>query len=180
MCLGRASQLLGPKAQQPNESGYFERIESVLIVDDQIRYALSEFATLADMKPTDVFITQKIQQAIRSLESARMKGANECTLRELALVVSRVQVNHLVKPLPSVRAAMVRFRSETDRHAAQLVAEQVDRYEAEPRSQQSTDELHETMRVCRGVFPREAAILRRALDAQQVGPHGAHTIEPET
>jgi hypothetical protein len=127
------------------------------------------------MNPTDVFITQKTQQAIRSLDSARMRGANESTLLELALVVSRVQVNHLVKPLPSVRAAMVRFRSETDRHAALLVAEQVNRYEAEPHSQQSTTELRETIRACRGVFPREAAILRRALDAQQGGAPAAPT-----
>jgi hypothetical protein len=121
------------------------------------------------MKPTDVFITQKIQQAIRALESARMRCANERTLRELALVVSRVHVNHLVKPLASVRTAIVRLRSETDRHAARLAAEQVTRYQAGPRSQQSTNELYETMRACRGVFPREAAVLRRALEAEQGG-----------
>ena len=98
-----------------------------------------------------------------------MRSANERTLLELALVVSRVQVNPLVKPLPSVRAAMVRLRSQTERHAAQLAAEQVTRYEAEPRSQQSTNELYEAMRACRGVFPREAAMLRRALGAEHAG-----------
>jgi hypothetical protein len=130
------------------------------------------------MKPTDVFITQKTQQAIRALDSARMRGAHERTLRELALIVSRVQVNPLVKPLPSVRAAMVRLRSETDRHAAQLAAEQVTRYETEPRSQHSTDELYETMRACSGVFPRVAATLRRALDARQVGTDNTETMPP--
>jgi hypothetical protein len=132
------------------------------------------------MNPTDLFITQKMQQAIRSLESARMRAANERNLRELALLVSRVQVNHLVKPLPTVRAAMVRLRSETDRHAAQLVAEQVNRYEGEPRSRRSTNELHETMRACHGVFPREAAILRRALEAPQVGTHSTEPISTGT
>jgi hypothetical protein len=130
-------EIVRVKARQFEDLGYSEGIEYVLMMDD--RYARSEFSTLADMNPTDGFINHKIQQAIPSLESARMKGANECTLREKVLVVSRVQVNHLVKPLPNVRAGVVRFRSETDRHASQLIAEQVNRYEAEPRSQQSTD-----------------------------------------
>jgi hypothetical protein len=121
------------------------------------------------MKSTDVFITQKTQQAIRALESARIKSANERTLRELALIVSRVQVNPLVKPLPSVRAAFVRLRLEAGRHAAHLAVEQITRYETEPRAQQTTNELCEAMHACHGVFPREAAMLRRALDGQQVG-----------
>jgi hypothetical protein len=116
------------------------------------------------VKPTDLFIVQKTQQAMRALEDARMRGAREHTLLALALVVSRVQVNHLVKPVPSVQAAMVRLRSETTRHAARLAAEQVTQYESEPRSQVSTDMLNETMRACRGVFPRAAAVLQRALD----------------
>ncbi len=78
--------------------------------------------------------------------------------------MSRVQVNHLVKPVPSVQAAIVRLRSETTRHAAKLAAEQVMQFESEPRCQAATDMLHETMRACRGVFPREAAVLQRALD----------------
>jgi hypothetical protein len=118
------------------------------------------------VKPTDLFIVQKTQQAMRALEDARMRGAREHTLLALALVVSRVQVNHLVKPVPSVQAAMVRLRSETARHAAKLAAEQVIQYESEPRSQASTDVLQETMQACRVVFPREAAVLRRALDAR--------------
>jgi len=109
-------------------------------------------------------MAQKTQQAMRALEDARMRGAREHTLHALALVVSRVQVNQLVKPVPSVQAAMVRLRSETTRHAAKLAAEQVTQYESEPRSQVSTDILHETMRACRGVFPREAAVLQRALN----------------
>jgi hypothetical protein len=121
-------------------------------------------ARLVAVKPTDLFIVQKTQQAMRALEDARMRGAREHTLLALALVVSRVQVNHLVKPVPSVQAAMVRLRSETTRHAARLAAEQVTQYESEPRSQVSTDMLNETMRACRGVFPREAAVLQRALD----------------
>jgi hypothetical protein len=75
---------------------------------------------------------------------------------------------------------MVRLHSETERHAAQLAAEQVIRYEAGPRSQQSTNELHETMRACSGVFPRVAATLRRALEAQQVGADSTETTPPET
>jgi hypothetical protein len=115
------------------------------------------------MNPTDLFKVQKTQQAMRALEDARMRGARERTLLALALVVSRVQVNHLVRPVPSVQAAMVRLRSETTRHAAKLAAEQVTQYESEPRSQATTDIMYETMRACRGVFPREAALLQRAL-----------------
>ena len=116
------------------------------------------------MNPTDLFKAQKTQQAMRALEDARMRAARERTLHALALVVSRVQVNHLVKPVPSVQAAMVRLRSETTRHAAKLAAEQVTQYECEPRCQANTAIMYETMRACRGVFPREAAVLRRALD----------------
>jgi hypothetical protein len=108
---------------------------------------------------------------MRALEDARMRGAREQTLLALALVVSRVQVNHLVKPVPSVQAAMVRLRSETARHAAKLAADQVIQYESEPRSQASTDILQETMQACRVVFPREAAALRRALDAPAPETH---------
>jgi hypothetical protein len=121
------------------------------------------------VKPTDLFIVQKTQQAMRALEDARMRAAREHTLLALALVVSRVQVNHLVKPVPSVQAALVRLRSETTRHAAKLAAEQVIQYESEPRSQASADILRETMQACRVVFPREAAILRRALDGRAPG-----------
>jgi hypothetical protein len=120
------------------------------------------------MNPTGVFMVQKTQQAIRALEGARLRAARERTLLALALVVSRVDVNQLVKSLPSVRAAMVRLRSETERHAAKLAAEQVARYQVEPRSTQSSNELNETIRACRGIFPREAAVLRRALGADWV------------
>jgi len=132
------------------------------------------------MKPTDAFIAQKTQQAIRALESARMRGASERTLLALALIVRRVQVNPLVKPLLSVRAAMVRFRAETDRHAAQLAAEQLLRYEAAPPSQQSTHDLYETMRACCGVFPREEAVLRRALGAEPAGTGSTETTPAKT
>jgi hypothetical protein len=127
-------------------------------------------ANVVAVKPTDLFMTQKTQQAMRALEDARMRGAREHTLLALALVVSRVQVNHLVKPVPSVHAAIVRLRSETTRHAAKLAAEQVTQYESEPRTQVSTDILQETMRACRGVFPREAAVLQRALDGPASEP----------
>lgn len=133
----------------------------------------SQVAPLVAVKPTDLFIFQKTQQAMRALEDARMRGARERTLLALAQVVSRVQVNHLVKPVPSVQAAMVRLRSETTRHAAKLAAEQVTQYESEPRSQSSTDILYETMQACRGVFPREAAALRRALNGPESAPDGS-------
>jgi hypothetical protein len=125
------------------------------------------------VKPADLFIVQKTQQAMRALEDARMRGARERTLLALALVVSRVQVNHLVKPVPSVQAAMVRLRSETARHAAKLAAEQVTQYESEPRSQASKDVLHETMQACRGIFPREAAVLQRALNSPTPARNGS-------
>lgn len=133
----------------------------------------SPIAPLIAVKPTDLFMVQKTQQAMRTLEDARMRGARERTLLALALVVSRVQVNHLVKPVPSVQAAMVRLRSETTRHAAKLAAEQVTQYESEPRSQSSTDMLYQTLQACRGVFPREAAVLKRAINGPEAGPDGS-------
>ena len=124
----------------------------------------AQVAKFVAVKPADLFMVQKTQQAMRVLEDARMRGAREHSLLALALVVSRVQVNHLVKPVPSVQAAIVRLRSETTRHAAKLAAEQVMQFESGPRCQASTDMLQETMRACHAVFPREAAVLRRALD----------------
>jgi hypothetical protein len=121
------------------------------------------------MNPTQLFIVQKTQEAIRALEGARVRAAQERTLLGLALVVSRVQVNQLAKPVPSVRAAMFRLHAETQRHAAHLATEQVTRYEAEPRSERSSTALYETMRACTRVFPREAAVLRRALGAECPG-----------
>lgn len=132
------------------------------------------------MNPTELFIVQKTLQAIGALESARMRGAREHTLLALALVVSRVQVNHLVKAVPSVRAAMVRLRSETERHAAKLAAEEVSRYLAEPHSEKTSIDLNETMRACRGVFPREATVLRRALGIDRVGAGSEPVSSSET
>jgi len=118
------------------------------------------------MDSTRLFIEQKMRQAVLALEAARARAAGERSLLGLAHVVSRVQVNHLVKPLPSVRAAAFRLRAETERHAAQLAAMELARYQAEPRSPHGTQELIETFRACRAVFPREAAALRCVLDAE--------------
>ena len=81
-----------------------------------------------------------------------MRAQREPTLLALALVVARVQVNHLVRPVPSVRAAITRLRSEADRRAAQLVTELVARYEADWCSERDSQELRETFRACRGIF----------------------------
>jgi hypothetical protein len=120
------------------------------------------------MNPMQLLMVEKTQQALLALERARMRAPREPSLLALAHVVGRVQVNHLVKPVPSVRAAMVRLRSETGRRAAQLVAELVARYEAAPCSEVISHELQETLEACRGVFPREAAVLRAALQAERV------------
>ena len=56
--------------------------------------------------PNQLFIDQRTQQAIRSLEGARLRAQREHTLIGVALVVSRVQVNQLVRSLPLVRAAI--------------------------------------------------------------------------
>jgi hypothetical protein len=132
------------------------------------------------MISTQLFIVQKTAQAILALERARMRAQREPTLLALALVVGRVQVNHLVRPLPSVRAAMVRLRSETERHAAQLAAELVARYEADSCSERSAQELRETFRACSGIFPREAAVLRRVLEAKGVGADGGQSARPQS
>jgi hypothetical protein len=118
------------------------------------------------MESTKLFIEQKTRQAVLALDAARARAAGERSLLALAHVVSRVHVNHLVKPLPSVRAAALRLRAESERHAAQLAAAQLARYQSEPRSAQGTQALIETFRACRGVFPREAAVLRGVLDAE--------------
>src|ERR1700677_447259 len=128
-------------------------------------YADARGCYSAGVNPTELFITERTQQAIRALESARVRALQERTLLGLVLVVSRVQVNQLAKPVPSVRAAMYRLHAQTQRHAALLAIEQVTRYEIEPRSPQSSDALYETMRACSRVFPREAAVLLRALGA---------------
>jgi hypothetical protein len=121
---------------------------------------------LGYMNPTQLFIAQKTQQAIRAVEVARLRAPLERTLRNLALLVGRVQVSQLVKPLPSVRAALFRLHAQTQRRAAQLLTEEVSRYQAEPSAQNSIA-LYETMRACSSVFPREAAALRRALPAER-------------
>jgi hypothetical protein len=131
------------------------------------------------MNPTQLFIAEKTKLAILALERARVRAPHESTLLALALVVGRVQVNHLVKPVPSVRAAMFRLREESARRAAQLAAELVSRYEAEADSPQRSQELQEALRACCGVFPREAAVLRRALRADQVDDDAAEPVTPE-
>jgi hypothetical protein len=113
------------------------------------------------MNPTQLFIAQKTEQAIRALEGVRVRAQQQRTLLGLAQVVSRVQVNQLVKPLPSVRAALFRLQAESRRHAALLASEQITRYLAEARSQEGSNLLDETIRACSGVFPLEAALLRR-------------------
>jgi hypothetical protein len=113
------------------------------------------------VNPTQLFMAQKTQQAVRVLEAARVRAQHERTLLGLALLVSRVQVNQLVRPVPSVRAAMFRLQAESRRHAARLAAEQVSRYQTEPRSEEISDALHQTIRACSMVFPQEAALLRR-------------------
>ncbi len=114
------------------------------------------------MNPTQLFIAQKTQEALRALEGARVRARQERSLLGLAHVVSRVQVNQLVRPLPSVRAAMFQLHAEAQRRAARLASEQVARYEAEPRTQENSNALQEAIRACNAVFPREAALLRRA------------------
>lgn len=116
------------------------------------------------MNANKPFLELKTREAIVKLDAARLRAARERTLLGLALVISRVQVNHLVKPMPGVRAAAHRLRAESERHAAQLVVEQVVRYRREPHSPDSARELSETLRACVRVFPREAAVLRSLLE----------------
>lgn len=130
------------------------------------------------MSSTQLFIAQKTEQAILALERARMRAQREPTLLALALVVARVQVNHLVRPVPSVRAAITRLRSEADRGAAQLVTELVARYEADWCSERDSQELRETFRACRGIFFREATVLRRVLEAKRVDADGDQSVSP--
>jgi hypothetical protein len=120
------------------------------------------------LKVTQLFVDQKARQAILLLNAARVRATYESTLSGLALVVRRVQVNHLVKPLPRVRAVAFLLRSETERRAARLASELLTRFAAEPRSQESSQLLHKTYLACCGIFPREAAALRRVLEADRV------------
>jgi hypothetical protein len=150
-------------------------VDPILIVGGCVHSGAHFACYCAGVNPNQPFIDLKTREAIVALDSARLRAARERTLLALALVVSRVQVNHLVKPMPGVRAAAYRLRSESERHAAQLTAEQVARYQAEPHSPQSAQELSETIQACSRVFPREAAVLRRLLedqpaDATETGP----------
>jgi hypothetical protein len=120
------------------------------------------------MHANQPFITQKTQQAIVALEAARARAAHERTLLELARMISRIQVNPLVKPLPPVRAAAYRLRAQSERRAAQLAAALLSQFETEQRSAQSAQLLSDTCEACSRIFPREASLLRRALEAVAV------------
>ena len=124
------------------------------------------------MNATRLFVDQKARQAILLLNAARVRATYESTLSGLAQVVRRVQVNHLDKPLPRVRAVAYLLRAETERRAARLATELLTRFEAEPRSQESSQQLHKTYQACCGIFPREAAALRRVLEADRVAASG--------
>jgi hypothetical protein len=120
------------------------------------------------MNVNQPYIAQKTQQALIALNAARARAAHECTLMQLAHIVSRVHVNPLVKPLLSVRAAAHRLRAESERRAAQLAAALLNQFEATNRSPPTAQLLSDTYEACRVVFPREATLLRRALE--EVGP----------
>jgi hypothetical protein len=120
------------------------------------------------LNATKLFMDEKARQAILLLNAARLRATHERTLFGLALVVRRAQVNHLVKPLARVRAVANLLRSETERRAAPLAVELLTRFEAEPRSQESSQQLRKTYQACVGIFPREAAALRRVLEADRV------------
>src|ERR1700722_17318740 len=127
---------------------------------------------------TELFVDQKARQAIVLLNAARARATQEHTLLGLALVVRRAQVNHLVKPLARVRAVAHLLRSETERRAARLAIELLTSFEAEPRSQESSQQLHETYRACCGIFPREAAALLRVLETDRVAAGGTAPRAP--
>jgi hypothetical protein len=125
------------------------------------------------MNANQPFITQKTQQAVVALEAAIARAAHERTLLELARMISRIQVNPLVKPLPPVRAAAYRLRAQSERRAAQLAAAMLSRFETEQPSAQSAQLLSDTCEACSRVFPREASLLRRALEALPAEPNRA-------
>jgi hypothetical protein len=127
---------------------------------------------------TELFVDQKARQAIVLLNAARARATQERTLLGLALVVRRAQVNHLVKPLARVRAVAHLLRSETERRAALLAIELLTRFEAEPRSQESSQQLHKTYQACCGIFPREAAALLRVLETDRVAAGGTAPASP--
>jgi hypothetical protein len=130
------------------------------------------------LNATKLFMDEKARQAILLLNAARLHAPHEGTLLGLALMVRRAQVNHLVKPLARVRAVAYLLRSETERRAARLASELLTRFEAEPRSQESSQQLHKTYQACCGIFPREAAALRRVLEADRVAAGGIEPASP--
>jgi|HubBroStandDraft_5_1064220.scaffolds.fasta_scaffold335361_1 hypothetical protein len=121
---------------------------------------------------TQRFVDEKARQAILLLNAARARAKHERTLLGLALVVRRAQVNHLVKPLPPVRAVAYLLRSEAERCAVRLATELLTRMEREPRSPERSQQLHSTYEACRGIFPREAAALQLVLEADRVAAGG--------
>jgi hypothetical protein len=123
---------------------------------------------------TQLFVDEKARQAILLLNAARVRATQEHTLSGLALVVRRAQVNHLVKPLARVRAVAFLLRSETERRAARLAIELLTRFE------ERLQQLHKTYQACCGIFPREAAALRRVLDADRVAAGVTEPASPTT
>jgi len=130
------------------------------------------------LNATKLFIDEKARQAILLLNAARLRATHERTLLGLALLVRRARVNHLVKPLARVRAVAYLLRSETERRAAPLAAELLTRFEAEPRSRESSQQLHETYQACCGIFPREAAALRHVLEADRLATGCTTPVSP--
>jgi hypothetical protein len=108
---------------------------------------------------TQRFVDEKARQAILLLNAARARAKHE-------------QVNHLVKPLPPVRAVAYLLRSEAERCAVRLATELLTRMEREPRSPERSQQLHSTYEACRGIFPREAAALQLVLEADRVAAGG--------
>jgi hypothetical protein len=90
-----------------------------------------------------------------------VRARRERTLLGLALVVSRAQVNQLVRPLPSVCAAMLQLHAQTQRQAALLAVagdslslRAADRGEVKRASRNDSGMQY-------GISP-EAALLRRS------------------
>jgi hypothetical protein len=113
------------------------------------------------MNSNQFFIDQKIQHGIAKLEQAATQVARCTDLSELTRLMSHIHADHLVKSLSIVRQAAYRLRTVAEIRAEDLTAPLLRAFSLDPASM--ITRIREAYRVCCGIFPKQAELLRRAL-----------------
>jgi hypothetical protein len=113
------------------------------------------------MNSNQFFIDQKIQHGIAKLEHASAQVARCTDLSELTRLMSHIHADHLVKSLSIVRQAAYRLRTVAEIRAEELTAPLLRAFSLDP--DRMLTRIREAYRVCCGIFPKQAELLRRAL-----------------